>query len=198
MDSCWASDNLATAAGSIEPIQLVRLDNSNSRDVVLGHHCISHFYIFGRSVNGKSFSVSLLDHLNVVIIQNVVGVSVTLTATVSISQLINFGFVNITQRVGQVPSYIVAPQLATAKLANQGSKFCPDHPTLAIGNGLPMYILGATFSVAALIVEGAGGGAGFPAAGASGDGAGFAVAADGGQGDVHCLGVVVGGSLAPR
>ena len=118
MDSSGAGDNLPATAGSIEPIQLVRLDNSNSRDVVLGHHCIGNLYIFCRGVNREALSVSLLDYLNVVSVKNVVSVGVTLTATVSIGQLINFSFVNITQGVGKVACYIVAPQLATAKLAN--------------------------------------------------------------------------------
>jgi len=188
VDSCRASDNFTTAASFIETVDLVRLDNSNSGDVVLCHHSIRHFHVLCRSVNRESFCVSFLDNLQVVAVESVVGVSVTLTATVSVSEPSNSLAINITEGMGQVACYIVAPQLATAKLANLREKLLETNTTLALSYSFPVYILGATFSVATFIVERAGGGAGFPAAGGGGDWASLAVAADQGESDVHCLG----------
>jgi hypothetical protein len=157
---------------------------------MLCHDSISHLYILSGSVNREAFRVSFFDYFQVVAVENVVGVSVTLAAFVCISECRYHGRINVTQDMGEVTRYIVAPQLATLKLTNCRSELLEVNTTLTLSNFFPVNVLGARFSVAALIVERAGCRAGLTAAGAGGDGASLGVAGNQGECGVHRFGVV--------
>ena len=104
-----ANDNLATALSVKESARFCAGDNSNCRDAVLSHHLIRNFYALSASVNCESASVSILNHLHVVIIQNVMGESESFLATISTDQTINHERIDVSQNMRKVSSYIVAP-----------------------------------------------------------------------------------------
>jgi len=140
-----------------------------------------------------------------VAVENVVGVGIPFAAFVCISQCRYHGSINVTQNVGEVTRYIVAPELATLEFTNCRSKLLKVYTSLTLSNFLPVNVLGARFSVATFIVERAGCRAGLTAAGAGGDGASLGVAGNQGECSVHRFGVVnlrefyrmVGPELAP-
>ena len=190
MNRSRASDNLATRFCGVESISLGRLYNSHCRDSMLCHDSVSHLYILSGCIDCEAFRVSFLDHFQVVVAENVMGVSVTLAAFVCISQGRYHGSINVTQDVGKVTRYIVAPELATLKLTNCRSKLLEVYTSLTFSNFLPVNVLWARLSVATLIVERASARAGLTAAGAGGDRASLGVAGNQGESGVHRFGVV--------
>jgi len=79
----------------------------------------------------------------------------------------------------------VTPDLPTLQLANLRGELLKAHTSLALSYSFPVYILGATFSVATFIVERAGARAGLAAGGADGDGASLGIGADSGESELH-------------
>jgi hypothetical protein len=127
--------------------------------------------------------------LQVVVVKNVVGISVTFAAFVCISQCRYHGSINVTQDMWQVARYIVPPELATLKLANCVHKLLEINTPFLFSYLAPVNSLGARLGVATFIVKGASAGAGLTAGGAGRDGASLSVAGDLGESEVHDLGL---------
>lgn len=131
MDCCGASDNLATVGCCIESVGLFRINNRNGGNVMITHHTVGIIDRLTRCVNCETFRVCIFDHFDVVIIQRVMGISITTAPTVSINQLRNHVRVDVTQNVGKVSANIVAPDLTPLDVTNLGDKFTPNNTTLA-------------------------------------------------------------------
>ena len=188
VDCCRAGDNFATRFCAIESIGLFRVNNSNCRDLMFGHYFIGNFYRFSANVDRESCSVGILNHTQVSFSQRVMSVSITFATTVSLSQLYYFVAIDNTVRDNwQVTTYIVTPQLSPLKFTNQLQECIPFVTPFACRYSFPVYVLGARFSVAALIVERAASPAGRTVRRAGGDCARFSVAADRGESGEHWI-----------
>ena len=76
---------------------------------MLCHNSIRSIYRLTTSIDCEPFAVAILQNFNVLRVENVMGVGVTLTPTVCINERCNFSGINHTIRMWQVSANIVPP-----------------------------------------------------------------------------------------